>query len=207
MPELKSKPLFQSLAPAGPVANPAAADRLQEALTEAAAADGWSDTLTAAWPALAPVSGASPYLTGLMRRRPAHLRRLLEGDPAESLARILAEADALDGEPDDVRAPLRVLKADLHLLTALADLGGVWNLDQVTDALSRFADAACRAALCAVAAEQRARGRLISPPDDSRGPVPGLFGVAMGKHGANELNYSSDIDICLLYTSPSPRDD
>ena len=200
MPETKNAVLLaHSLVPAGPVANPAAADRLHDTLIEAAAADGWSETLTAAWHALTPVAGASPYLTGLMRRRPAHLRRLLEGDPAESLARILGDADALDGEPDDVRAPLRVLKADLHLLTALADLGGVWDLDQVTEALSKFADAACRAALRAVAAEQRARGRLISPPDDSRGPVPGLFGVAMGKHGANELNYSSDIDISLFF--------
>ena len=31
---------------------------------------------------------------------------------------------------------LRGLKAELHLLTALADLGGVWSLDQVTGALS-----------------------------------------------------------------------
>ena len=134
-----------------------------------------------------------------MRRRPAHLRRILETDPAEQLADILSRTDALDGEPETMRQPLRVLKADLHLLTALADLGGVWSLDQVTDALSRFADAACRAALRAVGAEQRARGRLVSPADDARGPIPGLFGLAMGKHGANELNYSSDIDISLFY--------
>ncbi len=193
------KPLFQDLKPAGPVANPGAADRLHEALVEAAQADGWSDGLTVAWPALAPVAGASPYLAGLMRRRPAHLRRILETDPAEQLADILSRTDALDGEPETMRQPLRVLKADLHLLTALADLGGVWSLDQVTDALSRFADAACRAALRAVGAEQRARGRLVSPADDARGPIPGLFGLAMGKHGANELNYSSDIDISLFY--------
>lgn len=193
------KPLFQDLKPAGPVANPGAADRLHEALVEAAQADGWSDGLTVAWPALAPVAGASPYLAGLMRRRPAHLRRILETDPAEQLADILSRTDALDGEQETMRQPLRVLKADLHLLTALADLGGVWSLDQVTDALSRFADAACRAALRAVGAEQRARGRLVSPADDARGPIPGLFGLAMGKHGANELNYSSDIDISLFY--------
>ena len=194
-----AKPLFQDLRPAGPVANPAAADRLHEALTEAARTDGWSDTLTAAWPALAPVAGASPYLSGLMRRRPAHLRLILEADPDAALADILSRTDALDDEPEAMKQPLRVLKADLHLLTALADLGGVWSLDQVTEALSRFADAACRAALRAVGAEQRARGRLISSPDDARGPVPGLFGLAMGKHGANELNYSSDIDISLFY--------
>lgn len=193
------KPLFQDLKPAGPVANPGAADRLHEALVEAAQADGWFDGLTVAWPALAPVAGASPYLAGLMRRRPAHLRRILETDPAEQLADILSRTDTLDGEPETMRQPLRVLKADLHLLTALADLGGVWSLDQVTDALSRFADAACRAALRAVGAEQRARGRLVSPADDARGPIPGLFGLAMGKHGANELNYSSDIDISLFY--------
>ncbi|KQR61014.1 bifunctional [glutamine synthetase] adenylyltransferase/[glutamine synthetase]-adenylyl-L-tyrosine phosphorylase [Brevundimonas sp. Leaf168] len=194
-----SIPLADSLTPAGPVTNIAAADRLHETLTEAADADGWRETLDAAWPALAPVAGASPYLAGLMRRRPAHLRSLLEADPVEALERIIRDTDALDAEPDAVRAPLRVLKADLHLLTALADLGGVWGLDQVTDALSRFADASCRAALRAVAAEQRARGRLISPPGNPRGPIPGLFGLAMGKHGANELNYSSDIDISLFF--------
>ena len=193
------KPLFQRLKPAGPVASPGAAERLHETLIEAAQADGWSDTLTAAWPALVPVSGASPYLAGLMRRRPAHLRRMLETDPTEHLADMLSRTDALDGEPEAMKQPLRILKADLHLMTALADLGGVWSLDEVTDALSRFADAACRAALRAVGAEQRARGRLVSPPDDARGPVPGLFGLAMGKHGANELNYSSDIDISLFY--------
>ena len=50
-------------------------------LRAAAQGDGWIDLLEAAWPALAPVAGASPYLSGLMRRRPAHLRRLLEADP------------------------------------------------------------------------------------------------------------------------------
>jgi len=173
-------PLAYSLTPAGPVTNIAAAERLHETLIQAADADGWRETLDAAWPALAPVAGASPYLAGLMRRRPAHLRSLLEADPVEALERIIRDTDALDAEPDAVRAPL-------------------WDLEQVTDALSRFADASCRAALRAVAAEQRARGRLISPPGDPRGPIPGLFGLAMGKHGANELNYSSDIDISLFF--------
>jgi len=194
-----SVPLYRDMKPAGPVVDAAAAERLLETLIQTADADGWRETLDTAWPALAPVAGASPYLAGLMRRRPDHLRHLLEAEAADGLERILRETDALDGQPDDVRAPLRVLKADLHLLTALADTGGVWGLDQVTGALSRFADAACRAALRAVAAEQRARGRLIVTPDETRGPIPGLFGLAMGKHGAHELNYSSDIDISLFF--------
>ena len=60
MPDPKPQPLFEILSPAGPVANSAAAERLQETLTQAADADGWRATLDAAWPALAPVAGASP---------------------------------------------------------------------------------------------------------------------------------------------------
>ncbi|KAK0331988.1 hypothetical protein LTR94_026704, partial [Friedmanniomyces endolithicus] len=192
-------PLFERLVPAGPIINEAACERVRDSLQAAAEQEGWVETLERVWPALAPVAAASPYLAGLMRRRPQNLYRLLSADPDAGLQQILKDTDALDAEPDEVRSPLRVLKADLHLLTALADLGGVWDLDQVTLALSRFADASCRAALRSVAREQRARGRLVSPPTDPRGPIPGLFGLAMGKHGANELNYSSDIDISLFF--------
>nr|WP_262922435.1 bifunctional [glutamine synthetase] adenylyltransferase/[glutamine synthetase]-adenylyl-L-tyrosine phosphorylase [Brevundimonas diminuta] len=187
------------LEPCGPVRAAEAAGRLHERLIEAADADGWRATLDAAWGALLPVFAASPYLAGLARRWPDRLRLTLDGDPEARLAEILAATDALTGAPDEAKAPLRHLKAELHLLTALCDLGGVWNLDQVTGALSRFADAAARAALRITADDWRRRGRLISAPDDPRGPVPGLFVLAMGKGGAFELNYSSDIDLSLFY--------
>lgn len=187
------------LRPCGPVRDAQAAARLHEQLIEAADADGWRATLDAAWAALEPVFAASPYLAGLARRWPDRLRRTLESDPEARLAEILAATDALIGAPDEAKAPLRHLKAELHLLTALCDLGGVWHLDQVTGALSRFADAAARAVLRILADDWRRRGRLISAPDDPRGPVPGLFVLAMGKGGAFELNYSSDIDLSLFY--------
>jgi glutamate-ammonia-ligase adenylyltransferase len=190
---MTAAPLGPRLRPSGPCADAAAAQRLRERLEPLAA------EVAAAWPALEPVFAASPYLASLAARRPETLAAVLAADPAERLDGLLAETHALTGPPDDVRAPLRRLKAELHLLTALADLGGVWDLDQVTGALSRFADAATVAALAAVAHEQRDRGRLTSPPDDPRGPVPGLIVLAMGKHGANELNYSSDIDLSLFW--------
>lgn len=194
-----SEGLAGRLQPCGPVRDAEAAGRLHERLIEAADADGWRATLDAAWGALSPVFAASPYLAGLARRWPDRLRLTLDGDPEARLAEILAATDALTGAPDEAKAPLRHLKAELHLLTALCDLGGVWNLDQVTGALSRFADAAARAALRITADDWRRRGRLISASDDPRGPVPGLFVLAMGKGGAFELNYSSDIDLSLFY--------
>ena len=194
-----SGPLASRLVPCGPVLDATVADRVHEPLAQAAGADGWSELLEAVWPSLAPVLSASPYLSGLARRWPERLRITLEVDPSDRLAAILAETAALEGPTDALKAPLRCLKAELHLLTALADLGGVWDLDQVTGALSRFADAAAEAALAAFAFEQRAAGKLLTAADDPRGPVPGLFGLAMGKHGAFELNYSSDIDLSLFY--------
>ena len=194
-----SEALGPRMRPCGPVVDDEAAARAHERLAELAKEGGWSATLEAAWPAVAPVFAASPYLFGLARRWPDRLRALLEEDPDLRLDALLAETEALDGGADELRAPLRRLKAELHLLTAVADLGGIWDLDQVTGALSRFADVSVNAALRAVAHDQRERGKLVAPADDPRGPVPGLFGLAMGKHGAFELNYSSDIDVSLFW--------
>ena len=198
-----SDALATRLTPCGPVVDDEAVRRAHDHLATVAVETGWGPLLEAAWPALAPVFGASPYLFGLSRRWPDQLRAVLDADPVDRLADILVRTSALTGGADDLRAPLRRLKGELHLLTALADLGGVWDLDQVTDALSRFADVSVNAALRAVAHDQRQRGKLVSDPDDPRGPVPGLFGLAMGKHGAFELNYSSDIDISLFW-EPDP---
>ncbi len=194
-----SEPLGPRLKPCGPVIDAEAASRALEPVRQAATSGGWTEALGAATPALEPVVAASPYLAGLMRRWPDRLAATLDDAPDARLADVLARTEGLSGGADVVRAPLRRLKGELHLLTALADLGGVWSLDQVTGALSRFADASAAAALRAVAHDQRERGKLVSSADDPRGPVPGLFGLAMGKHGANELNYSSDIDISLFW--------
>ena len=197
-----AEPLARALQPCGPVLDTALADRAFEALDKAAADDGWSDRLDAARAALAPVFAASPYLAGLARRRPAQLATLLAETAADARARILAETLAAaddGGDMERVKQRLRELKAQLHLLTALADLGGLWDLDQVTGALTEFADAALRAAMVAAAHAEVDRGRLTAVATGAAGPVPGLFCVAMGKYGAFELNYSSDIDFSVFY--------
>lgn len=199
---MTSPPLAQRLRPCGPVVDPLAAERARAPLAEAAAGDGWTALLDAAWPALAPAFAASPYLAGLARRSPERLKAALAADPDVRLEAVLAAARAIEAQPlslEDARPALRRLKADLHLLTALADLGGIWGLDQVTAALTRFADAASAAALACVARAERERGRLKSDPASGRGPIAGLFGLAMGKAGAFELNYSSDLDISLFW--------
>ena len=188
--------LVDQITPCGPVADEKAAERARNVVAEALG----PELLAAAWPALAPIFGASPYLVSLARRDPKRLADLLGADPQARLEDILARTEAaaaLDGDAAPVT--LRKLKAELHLLTALADLGGVWDLDQVTGALTRFADAAVAAALVVAARAEVDSGRLTRLGEDADGPVPGWFCIAMGKQGAFELNYSSDIDVSVFF--------
>ncbi|MDV6331920.1 bifunctional [glutamine synthetase] adenylyltransferase/[glutamine synthetase]-adenylyl-L-tyrosine phosphorylase [Asticcacaulis sp. 201] len=198
--------LVDRLHPCGPVLNAGAADYVFETLYEVANAEGWRDVLQQAEAALRPVVAASPYLAGLMRRDPQRLRETLISAPEARLKAVLLATEALEVQAATVdvldipaaKKVLRHLKADTHLLTALADLGGVWSLDHVTAALTRFADAVTAAALALVVREERDKGRLTANAPDERGILPGLFVLAMGKHGAGELNYSSDIDITFF---------
>ena len=90
-------------------------------------------------------------------------------------------------------------RREAALLIALADIGGVWPVERVTRALTEFADAALGAAvryLLRGAAAQASSSRAIrGKPEQGSGYVV----LAMGKMGAFELNYSSDIDLIVLY--------
>jgi glutamate-ammonia-ligase adenylyltransferase len=180
--------LGDRLQPCGPIIDEKAAARAREIVGDQA------------WEALAPIFGASPYLLSLARRDPARLAALLSGDPAARLADLLertAQAGTLDLKAAEVA--LRRLKAELHLLTALCDLGGVWDLDAVTGALTRFADAAVASALGVAAKVELDAGQLTRLGEGAEGPAPGWFCIAMGKQGGFELNYSSDIDVSIFF--------
>lgn len=154
---------------------------------------------------LAALADHSPYLWRLARSDTRRLATLLLQDPAatlsglrESLAAAVASAAASHGDADLMRA-LRRGKQELALLVALADLGGAWSVEQVTEALSDQADAAVSASLRFLLLRALAAGKVegIDPADPEKGC--GLVVLALGKHGARELNYSSDIDIVVFY--------
>ena len=94
---------------------------------------------------------------------------------------------------------LRRMKAEAALLIALADIGGVWPVMRATRALTELADTAVRAAVRFLLRDAAARGRL--KPADPAKPEEGsgYIVLAMGKMGAFELNYSSDIDLIVFY--------
>ncbi len=194
------RPLGERIAACGPILDPEAAARTLDRIHAAGLERASLGAVSAAWPAMAPVFAASPYLAALAARQPQRLAGLLASDPDARLEHLLTQAGRLaDGSADVAAEGLRELKAELHLLTALADLGGVWGLEAVTGALSRFAEAAVGAAIVVAAREAVEASGLMAPDDPAKGPAPGIFAVAMGKLGADELNYSSDIDISVFY--------
>lgn len=171
-----------------------------------------ADALEARGPFAAAVAAASraPYLRRLLEADPDRAATLaVEGpDALFAAARTTAQARIESETIEAAMARLRRAKAAAHLACACGDLAGAWSLERVTGALSDFADDALAAALAAAAAFLYARGELApTDPDDPRGPAPGLILLAMGKHGARELNYSSDVDVTVFYdpaTLPTP---
>ena len=145
----------------------------------------------------------SPYLWALVHEDPDRLVRLLRRPPDESLGAVVqALASRRDEHEAELMPALRRAKRESALLIALADIGGVWDVVEATEALTRFADAAVRAAL-AFLLRKYARAGLLALDADAPDPEKGsgVVVLALGKHGARELNYSSDVDLIVLYDS------
>ncbi|HSV23541.1 MAG TPA: bifunctional [glutamine synthetase] adenylyltransferase/[glutamine synthetase]-adenylyl-L-tyrosine phosphorylase [Xanthobacteraceae bacterium] len=147
------------------------------------------------------IASSSTYLWDLVCADPARLAALLQSDPDERLANICANAADLPRDATDTDAMrfLRIMKAEAALLIALADIGGVWEVMRVTAALTAVADTAITTAMCHVLRQAARAGKLtpreVADPQDGCG----LFVLAMGKMGAFELNYSSDIDLVIFF--------
>ena len=150
--------------------------------------DNWQALLTGA-------AGCSPYLAMLMQQEMVWLDASLD-DPEAALGAV--NADLLAHQDGDMGARLRQGKRRMALLTGLADLGGVWDLRQVTHAVSTFADTAVDAAMRTVLALPRFANKLPTPIKDGS-VAAGMTVLSMGKGGAYELNYSSDIDLIVLF--------
>lgn len=154
---------------------------------------------------LANTAGCSPYLKDLMSREADWLRPALHEPPETVFATLLSGLDAI--ATDDLSRGLRQVKRRAALLTALADLGGVWPTMTVTQALTDLADRAVDICLKRLVAEEIRRGKLPGAQPEDAETAGGMFALAMGKMGAGELNYSSDIDLICLFDQDRYGDD
>jgi glutamate-ammonia-ligase adenylyltransferase len=153
------------------------------------------------------IAEGSAYLFDLMRADPARLLRLLDCDPDSHLAALIEQtslAVAAATDEAQVMQLLRRMKSEAALLIALCDIGGVWPVLRVTAGLTDLAIASVQSALRYLLRQEAARGRLAPPNLDRPEDGSGLVVLAMGKMGAGELNYSSDIDLIVFFDSAAP---
>ena len=126
--------------------------------------------------------GFSPFLREALEARPELAELFLDQGSRAAIGAALA------GEEGPVEVELRRTRLGLALAIALGDLAGELELEEVTRHLSDFADQAIDKALAAAVGERVA------------GSTPtGIAVIALGKLGSCELNYSSDVDLLLLF--------
>jgi glutamate-ammonia-ligase adenylyltransferase len=148
--------------------------------------------------------GHSPFLAHCLLVEPLFLMELAAKSVDSCFAEILAtcrDPKLANKTKAEVETALRQAKRRAALVIALADISGQWPLLQVTAALSELADASLDAALAHLLLAAHERGDLVltNPADPLKDC--GYAVIGMGKYGARELNYSSDIDIIPLYQS------
>ncbi|MDG3040138.1 glutamine-synthetase adenylyltransferase [Roseicyclus marinus] len=149
-------------------------------------------------PLIEGTGGSSPYLGGLIAREADWLASALADAPETVVRNLIAEAANLS--PGELDTGLRRIKRRAALIVALADLGGVWPLATVTQHWTDIADACLQAAVRVHVGAEARRGKLPGQTEeDAHRDGAGMVALAMGKMGAGELNYSSDIDLICLF--------
>ncbi len=159
----------------------------------------WTDALRRA-------NAHAPFLAQALRRQPELAELLYQGDADAALDWAMGAGD----EAPNIAIALRREKLALATALAIGDLAGAFPLAKIMQELSDFADRALgqaiQAAILQRVPDAAELAKECSPPS-----LPGFFALALGKHGAGELNYSSDIDPILLFdpeTLPRrPRDE
>jgi len=162
-----------------------------------------------AWrPLLDTIFAHSPFLSGLLLEHPSTAMHIAQTGPDACVAMLTSDMKAAfpveNGNVGEIEIPalmaqLRHTKARAALAIALADIVGLWTVDQVTQSLSNFADACINRVVRALLLQGHARGNLkLANPAAPEADV-GYTVIGLGKLGGCELNYSSDIDLFVLF--------
>lgn len=154
---------------------------------------------------LNPLLNSAPYLFDIAQKHPVYLNQFINNNPDacfEEIRTELVEICAVAEDEEIVSRALRDAKARTALLAAIAETGGTWTPAQSTATLADLADICLETALDFLMREAAKKGLVNCTAQDACAANSGLAIFGLGKHGAKELNYSSDIDIVAFYDAP-----
>ena len=140
---------------------------------------------------VAGIAGSSPYLGRLLEKHHTWVLAHWQDTPEDAVVAAMVLAG-------DIGPALRIAKGRVALVLALCDLSQMRELEWVTERLTAFADFAVETALNTELRVMADSGKL-DPSWLNDNEAAGVFVLAMGKMGAHELNYSSDIDLIFLF--------
>ena len=152
---------------------------------------------------LAAIFGNSPFLGQVLLSEPDILAAFLAQDSAAVLADLIAEltreaASCRRKQPDDAAAsPLSPPRGIADRARRYQRTHGRWN--RLPALSADFADTALKLAVDHLLRRAAAAGDLALANPERPSEGSGLVVLGMGKLGARELNYSSDIDLIVLY--------
>lgn len=148
------------------------------------------------------------FLRDCARRRPVMLDRLFDETTDERLASIIEAIGAAPFAEDTSEAGLmsamRALKTEAHCLIALSELAGEVETETTVRRLSDLADACVAAAASFLLRDAHMQGKLKLPLPERPSEGSGWILLGMGKLGAHELNFSSDIDLVVFFDPEAP---
>lgn len=157
---------------------------------------------------LAAVLDLSPFIRESLIRQPRILDRIAEVTPEEALADILC-AISVSGTEEGVTetslmSSLRQRKREAHVLIALCDLAQIFNTEATTGWLTDLAEACTGAAIRFLLRDADSASKIKLPDRENPDKECGWIVLGMGKFGARELNYSSDIDLIVFVDETRP---
>jgi len=149
------------------------------------------------------IFGNSPYLTLCAVTDPGFVGTVFVDGPEKAIEAIWADIERIRNSGEaaeaDIAHHLRVAKRRLSFAVAVADITDTWRLDQVTGALSDFADAALSIVTAHLLRAGARDGAFSLKHEDDPERESGVTVLAVGKLGPRELNYSSDVDLIVLF--------
>ncbi len=182
-----------------------------DAISQTVLAD-FADTLRTTWPqigsakidltSIARMLAASPYLQRLAIRYGNDIPACLNDNAMQRFR--LAKADfiaSMSDADDEITAmrAVRVWRGRSALIIALGDISGLLSMDDQMTLLSEAADCVLNHTISYLFSQASKRGKVKLASDEST--TCGWTVLALGKLGAGELNFSSDIDLIMLHDS------
>ena len=148
------------------------------------------------------VVGNSPFLSLGLRHDPSILQHVTEHGFDKTFEYLLTALESKQlwrmGRAE-VMSGLRLAKRSVAVAIGMADISGAWPLEKVCWSLSQFAEISISIALNYLLFQAyKSEQLLLENPDDPESES-GVVVLGMGKLGARELNYSSDIDLLVLF--------